>query len=97
MLLNHFFPEHDIINECSDAHCPAPFFYKKWNDYGSQPLPQTREELAREADIGEAWMRDMVSKVDITEHLGVLQRLDGYIKDEVLPANPHLPEDRWSW
>ena len=98
MLGNHFFPDHDIINQCSAAHCPAPFFYKKWNDHGSAPLPNTREEIEREAEIGEKWMRDMVSKVDLREHLDVLRRLDGYMQNEVMPAvGDHLPENRWSW
>lgn len=97
MLGNHFFPEHDIINECSGVHCPAPFFYKKWNDHGGPPVPETREEIQLEAELGETRMRDLISKVDLNVHLDVLRRLDHFIRDEVMPINgDHLPPDRWS-
>lgn len=96
MLLNNFFPDHDIINECSGAHCPAPFFYKDYFNHGSPALPETREEIEKEAALGEAEMRRLVSSVDLNVHLDVLKRLDKYVQDEVMPKHgEHLPENKW--
>jgi len=95
---NRFFPDHDIINECSDVHCPAPFFYKEWWDHGGAPLPETQAEIEREAEIGEKFMRGLVEEVDFNVHLDVLRRLDKFTQDEVLPLHKdHLPPDRWSY
>ncbi len=96
--LNHWFPEHDILNECSSVHAPAPYFYKHTYEHSGFELPATREELRREADAGEAYMRSLISQADLTEHLGILRKLDRYIQDEVMPAvGDHLPENRWSY
>ena len=64
------------------------------------PLPQTREQIEREAEIGEAYMRDLVSKVDFNEHLDVLKRLQQHIQDKVVSdpvAGAQLPPDRWAF
>lgn len=96
-VLNHWFPEHDIINECSNVHAPAPFYYTYEFHHAAGPLPETREEIEREAEIGEKYMRDLVSKVDFNVHLDVLRRLDQHIQNEVIPnIGDQLPADRWS-
>ena len=97
---NDWFPEHDIINECSGIHAPAPFWYDKQTQHAAGPLPQTREQIEREAEIGEAYMRDLVSKVDFNEHLDVLKRLQQHIQDKVVSdpvAGAQLPPDRWAF
>ena len=97
---NDWFPEHDIINECSSIHAPAPYWYDKETQHAASPLPETREEIEREAAIGEAYMRDLVSKVDFNEHLDILKRLQQHIQDKVVnnPATaPQLPPDRWAF
>lgn len=96
-VFNSWFPEHDIINECSNVHAPSPFFYDHENQHAAGPLPETQEEIEREAAIGEAYMRDLVSKVDFNQHLDVLKRLQEHIANKVVPAvgKEHLPADRW--
>lgn len=97
-LLNAWFPEHDIINECSNVHAPSPFFYDNETQHAAGPLPETREEMEQEAEIGEKYMRDLVRKVDFNVHLDVLKRLQEHIKTKVVPivGSEHLPADRWS-
>ena len=98
--MTSWFPEHDIIDECANVHAPPPFFYDHETQHASSPLPETREEIEREAAIGEAYMRDLVSKVDFTEHLDVLKRLQQHIQDKVVnnPATcSQLPPDRWAF
>ena len=96
--LNHWFPDHDIINDCSTVHCPAPFFYKDNYDHSGVGMYQTREEMKREADAGEAYMRKLVDQVDFNKHLDILRNLDKFTQEEVLPKNgDHLPENRWSY
>lgn len=96
--MNAWFPEHDIINECSNVHAPSPFFYDHETQHAAGPLPETREEMEREAEIGEKHMRDLVSKVDFNVHLEVLKKLQTHIEDKVIPSvgKEHLPADRWS-
>lgn len=96
-LLNEWFPKHDIINECSSLHAPAPFFYTYENQHAAGPLPETREEIRHEAELGAAKMRDLVDRCGFDLHLQVLRELDEYIRDNVLPeVGDHLPENRWS-
>jgi len=95
MLVNNFFPEHDIINECSGVHCPAPFFYKDYWNHGAPALPDNPEDIKREADIGEAELRRLVDGVDLNVHLNILRKLDGYIQNEVMPKHgDHLYVNR---
>ncbi len=98
-VMNSWFPEHDILNECSNVHAPAPFFYDSEQQHAAGPLPETREGLEHEAAIGEAYMRDLVSKVDFNVHLDVLKRLQEHIANKVVPTvgAEHLPADRWSF
>lgn len=94
---NYWFPKHDIINECSSVHCPAPFFYTYEYEHAAGPLPNTREEIEREAQIGEDYMRDLVDRCGFDEHLAILRELDEYIQNTCLPRNrDHLFDDRWS-
>ncbi len=96
-LLNAWFPKHDIINECSSLHAPAPFFYTWENQHAAGPLPETREEMKREAELGARKMRDLVDRCGFDLHLQVLRELDEHIQKNVLPVNgDHLPEERWS-
>lgn len=96
MMTNNFFPDHDIINECSGVHCPAPFFYKDYFNHGSPAIPETREEIEKEAEAGEAEMRRLVNAVDFNIHLDVLRRLDKYTQEEVMPKHgDHLPANKW--
>lgn len=97
-LLNGWFPEHDIINECAGVHAPSPFFYDNETQHACGPLPETREEIEREAEIGEKYMRDLVSKVDFNVHLEVLKKLQNHIREKVVNkiGEEHLPPDRWS-
>lgn len=96
--MNHWFPDHDIINECSTVHAPAPFFYKDNNDHAGLPMLKTREEMKREADAGEKHMRDLVDKIDFNRHLQALRDLDRYTQEEVLPkVGEYLPENKWSY
>lgn len=97
-VLNCWFPEHDILNECARVHAPAPFYYDHETQHAAGPLPETREELEREARLGETYMRDLVSRVDFNVHLDVLKRLQEHIRNKVVPVvgMEHLPVDRWS-
>lgn len=95
---NFWFPKHDIINECSSLHAPAPFFYTYDYHHAAGPLPQTREEMKKEADLGEKRMRDLVDRCGFDEHLQALRELDEHIRNEVLPVvGNNLPENRWSY
>ena len=76
------------------------YWYDKETQHAASPLPETREEIEREAAIGEAYMRDLVSKVDFNEHLEILKRLQQHIQDKVVnnPATAsQLPPDRWAF
>ena len=96
-VMSQWFPKHDIINECSSLHAPAPYFYTYENQHAAGPLPMTREEMKHEADLGEARMRDLVDRCGFELHLSVLRELDEHIRENVLPVvGDHLPEDRWS-
>ncbi len=96
-LLNGWFPKHDIINECSPLHAPAPFFYTWEKQHAAGPLPETREEMQREAELGAARMRELVDRCGFDLHLQVLRELDEHIRNNVLPVvGGNLPEDRWS-
>lgn len=96
--MNKWFPEHDIINECSGVHAPSPYFYDEQTQHACGPLPETREEMEREAELGEKHMRDLVSKVDFNVHLEVLRKLQKHIQENVVDVvgKEHLPPDRWS-
>ena len=96
-LLNAWFPKHDIINECSSLHAPAPFFYTYETQHAAGPLPDTREEMEHEAALGAAKMEELVDRSGFDLHLQVLKELDEHIQNNVLPVvGDHLPEDRWS-
>ena len=95
--MNMWFPDHDIINECSNVHAPAPYYYTYEFHHAAGPLPETRELMEKEAAIGEAWMRDLVSKIDFDRHLDTLRRLNEHIQNEVIAKiGDQLPDDRWS-
>lgn len=97
-IMNHWFPDHDILNECSNVHGPAPFLYKDNNDHAGLPMVDTIEEKKREADIGEKWMRSLIDQIDFDRHLNALKGLDDFIQNEVLPIHKdNLPDDRWSY
>ena len=95
---NFWFPKHDIINECSSLHAPAPFFYTYEYHHAAGPLPETREEMEKEAKLGANVMRDMVDRCGFDEHLQVLRELDEHTQKNVLPiVGDNLPENRWSY
>lgn len=84
--MNQWYPDYDLFDECSTCHCPAPFYYKKWWDHGSAPLPETREKINIEADIGEKYLRKMVNGVDFNIYLNALSRLNEITQNEILPV-----------
>ena len=97
-LLNAWFPKHDIINECSSLHAPAPYFYTYEYQHAGGRIPETREEIEKEAKIGAAWMKDLTDRCGFEEHLQVLRELDEHIQKNVLPVvGENLPENRWSY
>lgn len=94
-----FFEGYDKLNKCGAGFCaPVPFYYGKLVDHGCAPLPETRAEIEKEADIGEKYLRSLVDKVDFVDIMDTLRRLDRWQQEVVIPQHgDHLPPLKYVW
>ena len=77
--------------------CSPAFYYTHCSDHGSAPLPQTREEIEREGEIGEKWMRDQIDSCDFVSLFEDLKIVDKYMNKEIMEKHgDHLPRNKWS-
>lgn len=96
--MNSWFPEYDLLMQCSDIAAPAPFYYSHANDHGGAPVAQyTREELEKRAAIGEAYMRELVEAANFPKIVDALGHLGDFMKNTVVPNHvDHLPKSRFN-
>lgn len=92
------FPEFGEIASLMDGvGMPSPQLYLSPYMHGSPRLPWTREEIEKEAAIGEAYMRDLVDRCSIQRKLEVLRLNVEYVANTVMPAHgDHLRGKRYS-
>jgi len=95
--MNNENPTYPDMLDCMDVHLPTPALYLHAYSHGSGPMPWTREELEKEAEIGEAYMRDLVDRCEFDKHLVAMANNQKYIDEVVLPAHgKHLRGKKYS-
>lgn len=77
--------------------CSPAFYYTHPSNHGSAPLPETREEIEREAEIGEKYLRDQVAGCDFISLMEDLKTVDRYMNGEIMKLyGDRLPRNKWS-
>lgn len=76
--------------------CSPAFYYTDPGEHGSFPLPETREEIDREGEIGEKYLRDLIGSCDFVSMMDSLKIADRYLNSTVMKLHgDHLPRNKW--
>ena len=77
--------------------CSPAFYYTYASDHGSAPLPNTREEIEHEGEVGEAYLRGMLEDSDFASLMEDLKIVDRYMNAKVMEKHgDHLPRNKWA-
>ena len=88
-------PGFDALHELLGAFMPIPIYFDQPSNHGSQPLPETREDVEREGAIGEAFIRSQLAKIDWSRYTDGLRKADRHFQEVALPRyGTHLPKAR---
>ncbi len=89
-------PDFKTLVELMDVHLPAMQLYKNPVSHGSGPMPWTRAELEKEAEIGERALREEVAACDFNRHMEAMKINQDYIDNVVKPVlGQHLRGNKY--
>ena len=93
-----WFEEYNLLSKCHSQHmCPAPFYYSKPEDHIGLPIAQyTREELKKRAELGLAFMNDVLDKAKLDELFLALRHLQEFEAKIVHDNYERLPKNHFS-
>lgn len=87
-----------IINAGTTRMSVSPaFYFSDPCEHGFGALPETREEIEREAEIGEAFLKETFQKYDFNPMMEDLRTVDRYQNTTIMEKyGDRLPKNRWS-
>lgn len=87
-----------IINAKTTKVSVSPaFYFADQSEHGFSPIPDTRAEIEREADIGEKLLRDSFAATDFTWMMEDLRTVDRYQNSVIMERfGDRLPRNKWS-
>jgi creatinine amidohydrolase len=77
--------------------CSPAFYYSDVAQHGSALLPETKEEIEREAEYGERELRRQIDMCDFQIIVNSLKTVDKYQNSVIMELHgDHLPRNKWS-
>lgn len=73
------------------------FYYTDVAQHGSHKIPETREEILHEAEVGEAYLRNQIANCDFVSKMEDLKVIDRHMNSTIMELHGNkLPRNKWS-
>jgi len=97
-LFPNWFPEYSLLGKCSGfMAAPAPYYYTHPDEHIGPPIAKyTREEIEMRANIGIAYMNELLDAARLDELMAALRHLQEYMAETVARHYDHLPKNLYS-